>query len=390
MRHLKLTDATTSEPAAVRSRIRSRNLPLLTATILCCGAVFLPNIANADGITVSTIVRVLDQADVSARDAGVLTTLDVRAGDHVKAGQILARLDDDEEVLAVSHAELQLEIARRDAENALPVQTAEAKLKEAQRTLRRAELGQSIAARQAKDDVAVRLATITRDASQADLDRAARSRKSFSASVSLAEIERLQLLVDRNNLEIEKAGVDREIAAIKSQIELAQVGEQEQIVEQLKFEAEQVKHDQATAGTTLKIQERTVELARLQVEKRHVRSPLAGVVAEVKRHNGEWVESGTPVLRVVRLDRLKAEAFVDAAIADGGLRGAAAIVKFDRQGKQHELPGEVSFVSPEVDTVNRQVLVSIEIDNSKRILLPGMKATVTILIPSRPVATRPR
>jgi len=351
---------------------------------------FVPASAIAEGITVPTIVRILDQAEVPARDAGLLTSIGVRAGDEVEDGQILAQLDADEETLAITHAELQLEIARRDSENPLPVKTAEAKLSESRRTLQRAQLAQDIAARQADDDVAVRLATKTRDASMADLDRASRSRKAFSSSVSIAEIDRLQLIVDRNTLEIEKSGVDREIAAIKADMEKAQVSEQEQIVERLGLETEQATYDQTTAATALKIQEQAVELTRLRVEKRRVRSPLAGVVAEVHRHNGEWVEAGTPVLRVIRLDRLKAEAFVDAALADSGLRGASATVTFRRNGQEHVLPGEVSFVSPEVDTVNRQVLVSVEIDNSKLILRPGMKASLTIAVPAETVVAVPQ
>jgi multidrug efflux pump subunit AcrA (membrane-fusion protein) len=360
--------------------------PLVISLVLC-----EPCVADAaDKITVPTILRVLDQADVPARDAELLTAILVRAGDHVEEGQILAQLNDDEEALAVSHAELQLEITRRDAENPLPVQTVETKLLEAQKTRHRVKLAQSIAKRQAVDDVAVRLATKTRDASQADLDRATRSRKSFASSVSLAEIERLQLIVDRNALEIEKAKINREVASLKADMEEARVNEQEQIVARLGLEAEQARRDQATAVTTLKIQEQIVKLARLQVEKRRVRSPLAGVVAEIHRHHGEWVESGTPILRVVRLNRLKAEAFVDAEIAGSGLRGAIASIQIKSQGKQHEQSGEVTFVSPEVDTLSRQVLVSVEIDNLKLMLRPGMKASLTIQIPSQPVAANPR
>jgi multidrug efflux pump subunit AcrA (membrane-fusion protein) len=346
--------------------------------------------AVAADITVPTIVRVLDQADVPAKDKGVLTDISVRAGDRVSEGQILAQLDDKEQVLALSHAELQLKIASRDAENALPVQSAEAQEREARKTLDRAELAQTVAERQAKDDVAVRLAVKTRDASQADLDRATRSRKNFASSVSLAELERLQLLVDRNVLEIEKSEVEREIAGIKAEMEQARVSEQEQIVERLRLTTEQARRDQQTAATTMQIQEQAVALAQLKLENRRVRSPLAGVVVEVHRHNGEWVEAGMPVLRVVRLDRLKAETFIDAAVADESLRGASATIQFQHHGKTVSLPGEVTFVSPEVDTVNRQVLVSVEIDNSKLVLKPGMKASLSISVTSRPVAAQSR
>ena len=52
----------------------------------------------------SALVRVLDEAEVPARDAGVLAELSVRAGDQVKSGQIIGHLDDDDAKVAVSRA----------------------------------------------------------------------------------------------------------------------------------------------------------------------------------------------------------------------------------------------------------------------------------------------
>ena len=76
----------------------------------------------------SALVRVLDEAEVPAREAGVLELLDVRDGDQVKAGQVLGHLDAEDAKLAVARAELDLAIADRQAKNALPVMTAEALL----------------------------------------------------------------------------------------------------------------------------------------------------------------------------------------------------------------------------------------------------------------------
>ena len=184
----------------------------------------------------SVIIRVLDQAELSARDAGMLTELKVRAGDSVEAGDIVAQLDDEEARLAVDYSKLKLAFAEQQADNELPVASTEARVREAEQLLRRTELSHSIAARQAKEDISVRLATRTRDASSADLERAQRKRAAFAGSISLAEIERLQVILDRSKLETDQALVDRAIAQLKEKMEQAATAEQQQTVERIRLE----------------------------------------------------------------------------------------------------------------------------------------------------------
>ena len=44
---------------------------------------------------------------------------------------------------------------------------------------------------------------------------------------------------------------------------------------------------------------------------------IAGVVVEIKRRKGEWVEPGETVIRILRIDSLRAEGFVDASQVRG-------------------------------------------------------------------------
>ena len=238
----------------------------------------------------SALVRVLDEAEVPAREAGVLELLDVRDGDQVKAGQVLGHLDAEDAKLAVARAELDLAIADRQAKNALPVKTAEALLKEAEQDRTQAGLTQRIATLKAENDVAIRHATKSRDSSKVEYDRAVQARKAFEKSVSLTEVDRLKLIMERNELEIEKAVFDKALADLLKQIEDSTITEQDQMVARLKLAVEQARVQKEVDSLTRELKARTLEQAQLQLARRQFRSPLDGVVVETLRHRGEWLE----------------------------------------------------------------------------------------------------
>lgn len=328
----------------------------------------------------SAIVRVLDEADIPAREAGILSTLEVREGDLVRAGQVLSRLDDDDAKLAVARAELDLAIADRQAKNSVPIRTAEALLKEAEQDQAQAKLSQRIAAMKAENDVAVRHAVKSRDASKAEYDRAVQARKAFEKSISQTELDRLKLVLERNELEIEKAKFEKDLADLQQQIEDSSIAEQDQIVERLTLSVEQAQLQKEVDELTRDVKARTLDQAKLQLARRGLRSPLDGEVAEVFRHRGEWLEPGQRVMRVVRLDRLKVEGFVDSRAITSSLRGAAVRVEVTLSDDEKPVivKGRVVFISSEIDPVNAQVRVWAEVENPDLLLRPGLPAEMFI------------
>ncbi len=328
----------------------------------------------------SAFVRVLEEADIPAREVGVLASLEVREGDIVKAGQVLSRLDDDDAKLAVARAELDLAIAERQAKNSVPIRTAAALLKEAEQDQAQAKLSQRIAAMKAANDVAIRHAVKSRDASKAEHDRAAQARKAFEKSISLTELDRLKLILERNELEIEKAKFEHDLADLQQQIEDSSIAEQDQIVERLKLSVEQAQLQKEVDALTRDVKARTLDQAKLQLARRGLRSPLDGEVAEVFRHHGEWLEPGQRVMRIVRLDRLKVEGFVDSRAITSSLRGAAVRVLVNLSGDEKPVivKGKVVFISSEIDPVNAQVRVWAEVENPDLVLRPGLQAEMII------------
>ncbi|MCH7727032.1 MAG: HlyD family efflux transporter periplasmic adaptor subunit [Planctomycetes bacterium] len=149
------------------------------------------------------------------------------------------------------------------------------------------------------------------------------------------------------------------------------------------------KRDLDDAKLTSQIREQQLQLAKKQLADYRIRAPLDGVVAEVYRRAGEWVQQGTPIFRVVRMDRLKVETFVDSnEIAPHEIASGLATVTVQLQRGQDEIIPDcpVSFVSPELEA-NGDIRIWVEVENRRVkdrrgnehwLLRPGMTATMSI------------
>lgn len=208
----------------------------------------------------------------------------------------------------------------------------------------RAGIELEIARKQASNDVRVRYARKSAEVSQAELQRAVESIEKYKRSISETELDRLRLEAQRATLEVEQA-----------------------------------EHDLDVAAHSARLKEAEHQTAEYEVQRRRIAAPIGGVIVEVHRRRGEWVEPGDAVMRLVRIDLLRAEGFLDArnlAIVSPGCR---ALLRVDLPHRPAaEFSGEVVFVSPEIDPVNGQVRFWAEIDNHQRLLRPGLQGTLTI------------
>ncbi len=267
---------------------------------------------STDAIHVdSVVVTLIEQVEVSAREAGPLVGVEVKEGELVTEGTLLARLDDTEATLARNKAQLELDIAKK----------------------------------QATSDVKTRYAKKSLDVATAEEQRGLESVGKFSKSVSQSELDQLRLTKERSALELEQAKEDQQIAAL-----------------------------------TAKLKENEVATATYIIERRRVVSPLSGIVVQVKRHMGEWVQPGESIIRILRIDRLRAEAFLNAREVGGDLVGRPVTLSVDLPGASHtEFRGKILFVSPEVNPVNGQFRVWAEVENRDQLLRPGLQGSMVIL-----------
>ncbi len=215
---------------------------------------------------------------------------------------------------------------------------------DARAAARQLELEADVARREAENDLKVRFAHKNADVSKAELRRAEESVKQFSRAVSGSEIDRLRLTAERTELEILQA--DHEFAVAK-----------------LNYGVKQNAH--AFALETL--------------ARRAIDAPIDGVVVQVNRHQGEWVKPGDSVLRIVRIDRLRTEGFLQYNQFIDEPTGRRVTLTVDLPGrKQAQYNGQIVFVSPEVNPVNGQVRFWAEIENQDRRLRPGVKGRLAI------------
>lgn len=266
---------------------------------------------TAEEISVdSVLIRLIEEVEVPAREAGVMVKLGAREGLMVAEGDLLARIDDADARLARNRAQLELAAAQKKADN----------------------------------DVSLRFAKKSLEVTKAELQRSLESVQKYPKSISETEIDRLKLAVQRNTLEVEQA-----------------------------------EHLLGIEQFALRLTESAVHQAVRDVERRRIEAPLTGMVVDVNARRGEWVEPGDKVLRIVRLDRLRAEGFLHARQLRADLTGMTVRLHVALpNGEESQFTGRVVFVSPEIDPVNQQVRVWAEIENRELRLRPGMRAEMTI------------
>lgn len=258
----------------------------------------------------SVLVKLIDEVDLAARDAGAIEQIAVHEGQTVENGALLARLDDTDAVLGLGKAKLDREIADREA----------------------------------NDDVKLRFAKTALELSAKEEQRGLESAAKFSKSVSQTELDELRLTREKAALEVDAATEDLDVAKL-----------------------------------TAKLKQNAVEVAENNLAHRRIVAPLAGMVVQIKRQRGEWVQPGDVVIRLVRLDRLRAEAFIDAHSVSGDLVGRPVTLTVDLPGApQSQFHGKVVFVNPESNPVNGQSRVWAEIENPQQTLHPGLTGSMTI------------
>jgi RND family efflux transporter MFP subunit len=268
----------------------------------------------------------------------------VKAGEQLRVENVLLTLVEQVELPAKEPGALaQLSVREGDVvEPGQPVATIEDN--EAQVAVRKAERELAIARTKSENDVPVRFARKAHEVAAAEYRRAQESVEKFHKSVSATEMDQLRLTTEKALLEIEQAELEQSIARL-----------------------------------TVRQKETELESAQIKLNRHRLGAPFAGMVVQIKRHRGEWVNPGDSVLRLVRLDRLRVEAFVPARAFAAHLQGrrVTLIVDFPHSGKTR-FEGNVVFVSPEVNPVNGQVRLWAEVDNQDLQLRPGQPATLVI------------
>lgn len=337
--------------------------------------------AAAEPIVVeSVLLKLVEQVDVPAEQAGVLREVLVKAGDLVAVGDRLAQIDDAASRTAASRAAVDLQMAERLARDRLAVEIAAKTAEQARQKLEELRLQEQIAARQAANVFRVEAAEKAQALAENELDRAKRAKQRFDDAVSQSEIDARQLEAEKALLEASQSRFEHQIDALRLDVARESVRGQELAVGAADLQTAQAQVQQDVAQLQAQLKRHDLELARLELERRRILSPLDGVVVEIYRQPGEWVQPGDPVLRILRLNRLWVEGFIRVEDLSKCVQQARVRVSIPLNAEDTiDVQGRIVYVGREVDPVNREVLVRAEIPNDDLRLLPGMAGRMVVL-----------
>lgn len=327
---------------------------------------------------------------VSALTNGVIKEVLVLEGEAVKAGQVVARLVDDDAQLALARAEAaaaarqaelaeavaRLEAARTDWENPVArdrqVAVMQAQLDQVQAEL--AQLPAVIAEQRAilaeRLVVAERLERFVRNNAATEVEAAeARYRVQAAEAALNAVIQREAIL------KAQAARFEAELAAAKREREL-------RVAEKLSLESATAAHERARAE--LARAEAELAEARLRLERMEVRAPVDGIVMARLVGPGDKVmlEADMPhSAHVIHLyDPKKQQVRIDIPLAD------AAKVSVGQRAKVivdvlpgREFDGVVTRVVPQADIQRNTLQVKVAIENPDPVIRPEMLARAKFL-----------
>ena len=260
------------------------------------------------------VVAAAEQADLPPYEPGVLMLIKAHEGQQVDAKELLVQLDD----------------------------------RKAQRELEVAQAKFSAAQFKANDDINVRYASSAAEAAKAEYDVSVKANHDVPGTIPAVKMNELYLKVTETKLSIEKARLDKHVAAEEAKVAAAET-----------------------------------RAAEVLIERHQIHSPIDGVVQELRVHLGEYVQPTQAIMRVVRLDRLWVEGSASAAkYARNELEGRTAKIEVVlARDQKMAFAGRIIFVKAEIEAGNK-FMVRAEVDNRKVngswLLTPGMRATMTI------------
>lgn len=276
----------------------------------------------------STVVR--------PRTDGTVRDIFVQSGDRVRAGMLLARLDDADQQLALSQAR--------------------ARLAEAESELTRLEAGTR------QEIVAQRRAAL--------------------AAAKARESEARDNLDRTRNLTTAGALSRRTLIEVESQVDAARGSRLEAEAALAEAVAGPRAEDIATQRAIVAANRTTVEQAQLALQRTEIRAATDGTVGERIASSGDYLEVGDPVLTLVGGNTLDIFLEVPEAL------GSAVAVGMPVTLASRALPGwqlqaPITAIVPTADATSRQQRVRVQLDNPPEDLVPGMAVRGETTLPIR-------
>lgn len=318
---------------------------------------------------------------VIPKASGQLMELYVERGDHVEAGQALAKLDERDlqqaytaEVAALEQARIQLQsaqVARNKAEQGL--NNAKINLEQAKLNLSDTE-----------DDTEAGTDTLDNDTIQ-------RKQLTLQYEEAKKNLERMKSLYESGDVSLqqyESALTAEQNAALA--LEQAQISTQQskQTREQAEIALSNAEQDInqadlniAQAETSLKQAELRVEQARQRLEDATITAPAAGEIVAIEADEGEMINAQSPIFTIVAYDPILLKTTVSARQLPLIKKDMSVTIEISSlaalASEEVTMEGKVLYVSPVTDSTGLYP-IEVEIPNPNHTLKPGMIASLRI------------
>lgn len=198
----------------------------------------------------------------------------------------------------------------------------------------------NIATKESNAIVDIDYAEQSRKVAIAELNRARSTNARLPGTVSQSELDQLRLVVDRSTAELKKA-----------------------------------KFQQLMKKELVHVRQIEVDLGEQRLENHRLVSPINGIVVEIFKKPGEWVEESEVVARIIQLDRLFAEIKIPATQNINSLKERQAFF-VPKASDAQRYPAKTYFVHPEANPINSTVRVWLEVENIDRELIAGIAGKI--------------
>lgn len=393
----------TVAPEESRSILRRRIVPALTV-LLILGAsafavwkLFLSRPKFPDKVIALSGRIEGDDSAVSPRTAGRILEIRYREGDVVKAGDIIAVLDDQQLRAREEQAQaavLQSEAQLRSAQAQIPVfqeqleqtqlQTQQAK-GDAEGRVHQAEAELSASeAELAQQEASLKLAIFDRDAYARLAQTGAASERQAKQAATTAETQQALVAAARRRVEASRASIHVAQANLTNpEIRSSQsVGVRKQMLQQ--------QAEIANAAASLQHARAQLAEARENRQDLTVKAPFDGTVVTRTAEPGEVVQAGTPIITLLDLGKVYLRGYVPEGQIGRIKVGQSAHIYLDSNAAK-PVAAEVSRIDPQStftpentyfrdDRVKQVVGVKLQLKEAIGFAKPGMPADGEVLV----------
>lgn len=364
-----------------------------------------------------------DETNIDAKTGGRVVAILVQEGDEVKAGQVVAEMQDEEVNEQLQGAIAQVSAARQEAEQAkLDVAVAESRIQEAEANLAqsqgdsqgrvqqaasnvsgaRAQLAQAKAqVQQAQAEVKqaeakLRLAVIDRDRYAELIAAGAINQQQYDQAKTNADSAQATLDTTRATLQARLAAVkatEEQLAAAQGNLTQTEATTLNPVIRSNQLAAYQQQKQQAQAKqAAAEAKVRNAIAYQEQLQKRlasfRIKSPINGVVQDRPLEPGAVVTTGQTLLTVINPQQVYLRGYVPEGDLGKIYVGKTAQVFLDSDPKQ-PLPARISAIDPKAsftpeniyfqkDRVRQVFGIKLAITQTKGYAKPGMPADAEI------------